>query len=146
MGGRRFSSEVSMPVELRINHPDRIVIGVASGILSITDLKEFVRQLKARDVTGYRKIIDLMAATPAISENEVPPFSRWLGEALANAKCGPLAVVVPADAPLDSLAKMFVSMAGPDLMAKVFHSIHEARQWLSLHTALPTASSQLKTG
>jgi hypothetical protein len=118
-----------MPIRLTSSPFDRLVIGVGSGRITAEDLMGFMRELALGDLFHYRKIIDVSAATPAVSERELAAFSQRLSAVAPQKGRGPLAIV--ADSERGELARFFAQLASSERPTKVFRSIHDARQWLA---------------
>lgn len=123
------SHTAAMPLRTTIYHPDRMVIGVASGQLTIADMIDFGREVVASGTLHYRKIIDVVAATPGFTEQELAGFLELVRGARTDRPRGPLAIV--ADSARGDIARAFAQLSGEDRPAQVFRSIHEARRWLS---------------
>lgn len=118
-----------MPIRLTVYHPDRIIIGVASGEVGVQDLGNFLREIVETGVMHYRKIIDVAGATPALTPEELDAFSSIVRTAHERTQTGPLAIV--AHGRQTELARMFAQLTGTDRPAEVFRSIHDARKWLA---------------
>ena len=54
-----------MPFKLDIFSPDRMVVAVARGEISLADLMMLVKELVDSGTLPYRKIIDITSATSA---------------------------------------------------------------------------------
>jgi hypothetical protein len=90
-----------MPIRFQISHPERMVVGVAQGIVTLKDVL-------AIDLAAYG---DRLRELPA---NKMPS--------------GPIALVTN-DAN-DALARLFAQLTNEQRPAQVFRSIHAARKWL----------------
>ncbi|TAJ83885.1 hypothetical protein [Reyranella sp.] len=123
-----------MPFKLDIFAPDRIVVGVARGDISATDLAAFVKEMIDAGVLHYRKIIDITSATSSMGQEELSAIAERLRSAPVLKPRGPLAIV--ADHKRGELARLFMSMTSDKRPVEVFRSIHEARRWL-LESKLP---------
>ena len=117
-----------MPFKLDIFPPDRIVIGVARGDITVADLAAFMKQIIDADVLHYRKIIDITTATSSIGEQELQAMAERLRAVPVLKPRGPLAIV--ADHKRGELGRLFMSMTSAERPVQVFRSIHEARKWL----------------
>ena len=60
-----------MPIQLEIFHPDRILIGVARGNVTLQEYGEFVAEVVKANLMHYRKIIDAAGAESAVIDQEV---------------------------------------------------------------------------
>jgi hypothetical protein len=118
-----------MPIQLEIFHPDRIVVVVARGSITLQEYGELIAEIIRADVTRYRKIIDATSAdSAAIDHNVLLAFDEQIRNASQGRPRGPLALVV--DRARGDLARTFKAMASPDRPVEVFGSIHDARKWL----------------
>jgi len=120
----------SMPIHLEIFHPDRIVVGVARGEITLAEFGGFVRDLAQAGVMHYRKIIDVTAAKSSTVDKEaLLAADAQLRELNRKGPRGPLALV--ADPNRGELAQTFKALAAEDRPVEVFRSLHEARKWLA---------------
>jgi hypothetical protein len=119
----------TMPIRVTVYHPDRIIIGVASGEIGVQDLGSFLREIVGAGVRHYRKIIDVAGATPVLSQEELASFTAGVRATYGKTPTGPLAIV--AHSRQSDLARMFAQLTGTDRPAEVFRSIHDARRWLA---------------
>jgi len=117
-----------MPITLQINHPDRIVVGVATGTLVAADLERFAEELQKANAHRYRKIIDVAAARSGLTPMDIAAFTKLVLSAFRQTKRGPIALVTNEEN--SALARLFASLAEDERPAKAFRSIHEARRWL----------------
>jgi hypothetical protein len=119
-----------MAIHLEIYHPDRIVVGVARGEITIAEFGGFVRDLAQAGVLHYRKIIDVTGAkSSTVGKDELLAADTQLRELDRKGPRGPLALVT--DANRGELAQAFKALAADDRPVEVFRSIHEARKWLA---------------
>lgn len=118
-----------MPIQLEIYHPDRILVGVARGDITLREYGEFVAQVVKANVVHYRKIIDVTGAESATIDKDVLlAFDEQFRSFSKGRARGPLALVV--DRKRGDLARTFKALASPDRPVEVFGSIHDARRWL----------------
>jgi len=118
-----------MPIQLEIFHPDRILIGVGRGNITLQEYGEFVAEVVKANVMHYRKIIDATGADSAVIDKDVLlAFDEQIRSFSKGRARGPLALVV--DRKRGDLALTFKALAAPDRPVEVFGSIHDARKWL----------------
>jgi hypothetical protein len=118
-----------MPIHLEIYHPDRIVVGVARGEITLAEFGGFVRDLAQAGVLHYRKIIDVTAAkSSTVGKDELLAADAQLRGLNRKGSRGSLALVT--DANRGELAQAFKALSADDRPTEVFRSIHEARKWL----------------
>lgn len=118
-----------MPIRQTLYHPDRLVIGVATGDISLLDFIEFAREIQKANVIHYRKIIDVIDARPAFTEQELRAMVQLIRQAPTDRPRGAVAFV--ADPRRGEFAQLFSSLEVDGRPARVFRSIHEARKWLA---------------
>jgi hypothetical protein len=118
-----------MPIQLEIFHPDRILVGIGRGHVTLQEYGEFVAEVVKANLMHYRKIIDATGADSAVIDKDVLlAFDEQLRSFSKERKRGPLALVV--DRKRGDLARTFKALASPDRPVQVFGSIHDARTWL----------------
>jgi hypothetical protein len=118
-----------MPIQLEIFHPDRILIGIGRGHVTLQEYGEFVAEVVKANLMHYRKIIDATGAESAVIDKDVLlAFDEQIRNFSKGRKRGPLALVV--DRKRGDLARTFKALASPDRPVEVFGSIHDARKWL----------------
>ncbi len=120
-----------MPIQLEIFHPDRIVVGIGRGEVTLEEYQNFLMEIVKAGVLHYRKIIDAMSATSATLNMEqfLALEARLSAGIQANRQArGPLAIVI--NRQRGEIAQVFKAMASKDRPIEVFSNIHDARRWL----------------
>lgn len=117
-----------MPFKLDIFPPDRMVVAVARGDITLEDLALLVKELIDTGTLPYRKIIDITSATSSIGREELEGIAERLRSAPVQRPRGPLAIV--ADGNRGELGRLFMSLTSVERPVQVFRSIHDARRWL----------------
>jgi hypothetical protein len=119
-----------MPIRLTIFHPDRMIVGVATGQVTLLDLVGLFREVAESNTLHYRKLIDVTAAEAAVTHEELAAFGERVRAARTERPRGALAIV--ADSNRGEFARFFTELrTGTDAPpTKVFRSIHDARRWL----------------
>ena len=117
-----------MPFKVDIFPPDRMVVAVARGEISLADLMMLVKELIDSGTLPYCKIIDITSATSAIGKDELESIAERLRSVPVLKPRGPLAIV--ADSNRGELGRLFMSLTSDERPVQVFRSIHEARKWL----------------
>jgi hypothetical protein len=117
-----------MPIELRIHRPDRIAMGVTQGEVTLQDLEGFAGKLVETETLHYRKIIHVTSGTLKGSELDMAVFSERIRDMIQNKRSGPIAIVV--DPERGEFSRLFVQQTAGGRPGRVFHSVHDAREWL----------------
>lgn len=115
-----------MPIQLEIFHPDRIVIAVARGHVTLEDYGGLLAEIVKADVTHYRKIIDSTDAESDAVTLDLLLKADKLTRSASRTR-GPLALVV--DRARGEMARAFQEKS-TDRPVGVFTSLHDARAWL----------------
>jgi hypothetical protein len=118
-----------MPIQTTIDHFNRLVVGVAQGTLVLPDLVAFGLEVLRAGVVPYGKIIDVAAATPGFSREELLAFAKVVRETQTDAPRGPLAFVV--DPKRGDMARLFADVEIAGRPANLFRTIHAARRWMN---------------
>ena len=126
-----------MPIKQAIDHPNRLILAVGSGELTLADLATFTRDIVRAGLLHYSKLIDVANCAPGFSKEELAAFGQVVREIRTETLRGPLAVV--ADPNRGEFARIFTDFNIDGRPAKVFRSIHEARRWLTEQTVQDNA-------
>ena len=118
-----------MPIRHTFYHPDRLVIGVATGDVTLVDIVAFARAIAEAGLVHYRKILDVMEAQPAFTEAELKAFAQYAREYPVPGKRGALAFVVGQKP--GGFAQLFSDIDIAGRPAQLFRSIHDARKWIA---------------
>jgi hypothetical protein len=127
-----------MPVRLEVFHPDRILVAIVTGDVTLQEFRDFVIEVVKSGLLHYRKIFDATRATSAvIGKEELLAMDNTLRSAVDNNRArGPLAIVV--DHERGELAAAFKALAATDRPVEVFRSLFAARRWIM---AQPTSDA-----
>jgi hypothetical protein len=118
-----------MPIRLTAYPPDRLVIGVATDVVTVADLADFLRQLTEGELHRFRKIIDISGARTDMTPEELATFGEGLRLSLKDTPRGAMAIVTGDQT--GELARLFSGVTGAGRPVDVFRSLHEARRWLN---------------
>jgi hypothetical protein len=117
-----------MSLRFQINHSERLIVGVSSGVLTLKDLLAFWREVEDSKAASYHKLVDVMGGTLMLSTADIEAFRERLTELPKGVHAGPLALVTSHEH--EEIATLFSELTSDQRPVKVFHSIHEARKWL----------------
>lgn len=110
-----------------------MLIGIATGDVTLSEFVKFGLEIRASGLVHYRKIIDVLDARPAFSEQELLAIAKLVREAQFDRKRGAVAFV--ADPERGQFARIFANLDIDGRPAQVFRSIHDARKWIAEHPA-----------
>jgi hypothetical protein len=118
-----------MPIHLEFFPPDRILVGVARGDVSLEEYQAFLVEVVQKNLLHYRKIIDITSAsTSTMNIDTFIAFEKRLSAFADKRARGPLAIVVE-PGKLER-AQAFKAMTSQDRPVEAFTSLREARLWL----------------
>lgn len=124
-----------MPVQIEINHPDRLVVGIGRGNVTIEEYQQFLAELLSAQVLHYRKIIDItLAKANTIGRDALLAMEARLSAVGDKYPRGPLAIVTHPEQ--IELAQAFKALTSRERPIEVFRSIHDARRWLRTQPVL----------
>lgn len=115
-----------MPLRFRVDHVQRMVVGVAEGDVTLQDVIDFTREIENNSAAGYHKIVDVMEGTSRLSAEDFVAYREHMRDRARPH--GPLALVTSDRN--GALARLFAQFTSKQRPAGVFASIHEARRWL----------------
>jgi hypothetical protein len=119
-----------MPVQIEINHPDRLVVGIGRGDVSVQEYQQFLADLVSAQVLHYRKIIDItLAKANTIGRDALLAMEARLSAVGHKYPRGPLAIVASPERM--EMAQVFKGLTSGERPIEVFRSIHDARRWLA---------------
>ena len=121
-----------MPIRLTINQPERLVLGIARGDVTIGDLAAFTREVAQAGLLHYRKLIDFTDGVPRLSERELEALATVLRDLETARPRGPLAIVASTNH--GSFGQFFAEIDSEARPVRVFKSLREARPWLNSFT------------
>lgn len=118
-----------MPIQMEVFHPDRLVLGVGRGDVTMVEYGKFLADIIQAGLIHYRKIIDVtQASSTTMNTDAFLAFDASL-RASGNDRRGPLAIVAGRDR--GGVAQAFREMTSQGRPVEVFQSIHDARRWLA---------------
>jgi hypothetical protein len=122
-----------MPIHLDFSHPNRMVVAIVRGHVTVEDMAEAARQFAASGAWHYRKIIDVSSGDSPIDEKGLEMLAAFARTNAQDKTRGPLAFVIdPARA---EVAERYVEITRGERPVKAFRSIHDARRWLDENTS-----------
>lgn len=117
-----------MAITQTIDPLARLILGIGSGDLTLTDMATFSRDVIRAGLVHYSKLIDVTGCTPGFTGKELAAFAKVLQEIPTDGPRGALAIV--ADPHRGEVARIFADLEIDGRPAQVFASIHDARRWL----------------
>ena len=118
-----------MPIDLRINHLDRMVTAVARGNITRDEIDRVASELSEVGLFHYKKLVDISTATSHLTSEDLAAFATRIRDRPKTIRSGPVAIVV--DAKRGEMGRIFVELTRDDRPTQIFHNIHEARKWLN---------------
>ena len=119
-----------MAITFTIDHKARFVDAKFDGVLVLKDVEDFCDTIVGQNCLPYRKLIDGRTATGKYDDNDVMALGARLSAYGTMGPRGALAMVPAEDASLE-LVDRLMNLGKDGRPAKAFHSIDDARKWLS---------------
>ena len=119
-------------MRITVSRFERLLVGVASGDLTLEDLQQFFREIVEGGLLDYRKIVDIAGCNPVVTAEQLNAFGSAVRAAHKGGPPAPLAIV--AHERQNSTAALFAQLTADVRPAHVFHSIHDARKWVQQNT------------
>ena len=117
-----------MPIQRKISHLDRMVLGVSHGVVSLADIGGFLDAIVKARAQRYRKLFDASEGTSGLSDADIMALAARLHAPPTPKPLGPFAVVArPQREELTRILRPFASLERP---MRIFRDIHAARRWL----------------
>jgi len=129
-----------MPVHWTISHPARLVVAVAKGDVTSSDVDKYFAGVTADGGMAYAKIFEITHTPEALNDDTLKALGKRVAFYAQHGQVGALAIVAASD---DSYGKAAVFAAGAsvDRPLKVFRELHAARQWLDACQMAPATSA-----
>tara|TARA_B100001105_G_scaffold225882_1_gene195575 strand:+ start:464 stop:844 length:381 start_codon:yes stop_codon:yes gene_type:complete len=118
-----------MSVQWTISHADRLVVAVARGTVTVSDIERYFAGVTTEGAMGYRKIFKITHAPGALSDDNLRALGRRVVLYAQHGQVGPLAIVAASDSSFEQ-AKTFAAAATARRPLAIFRELHLARQWL----------------
>ena len=132
-----------MPIEYRIVHESRLVIGKGHGILTDQDVFGYQRDVWSRpEVAGYNELVDMteVESIALPSTERVRALASLSADMDDPSKTSRFAIVAPTEFVfgLGRLYEILRSLNGPRTKeVKTFRSLDEAKAFLDISGTLP---------
>src|SRR5262249_47534367 len=118
-----------MPVHWTISHPQRLVVAVAKGHVTVADHEQYFAGVTADGGMSYRKIFDTPHTPHALTAENVRALGQRVVFYAQHGQIGPVAIVAASDESYEQ-AQIFADAAQVRRPLKIFRELHDARQWL----------------
>jgi hypothetical protein len=118
-----------MPVHWTISHPTKLVVAVAKGSVSVSDIEQYFAGVTAEGAMSYAKIFELTHSPNALSEDNLKALGQRVMFYAQHGQIGPLAIVAASDEAY-AQAQVFAGAAKADRPLRIFRELHAARRWL----------------
>jgi len=122
---------LTMSLEWKIHHPDRMVEAVARGSVELRDIERYLDDVVVTDALPYRKLFDMSQAASTLSDEDLMMLGARLSAYTGLGPIGPLAIVAPTPE-LHQQARLFAVLAPAERPLKIFKTTKAARKWLEV--------------
>ena len=118
-----------MPVHWTVSHSARLVVAVAKGDVTPTDIERYFAGITADGAMAYRKIFEITHTPTALNEENLKTLGERVIYYAQHGQIGPVAIVAASDESY-AQAKIFAAAARVSRPLAIFRELHAARQWL----------------
>lgn len=118
-----------MPVTWTISHPDRLVIAVAEGEVTLQEIEQYLDGVVTANVLGYRKVFDVTQTQFHPLDEDMMTLGARIRAYPAFGRFGALAIVASSER-ARWLARLYTELAVVDRPIKTFRNLAAARKWL----------------
>jgi len=125
-----------MPIHWTISKPTTLVVAVCKGTVTRKDIEAYLDAVVVADSLAYRKIFDLTQAEPTLSDDDMMALGARIRAYVTMGTMGPLAIVASTPQSYER-AHLFAALTDAERPIRIFHELHEARQWLDAHAPSP---------
>lgn len=125
-----------MPVHWTVSHSARLVVAVAKGDVTPTDIERYFAGITADGAMAYRKIFEITHTPTALNEENLKTLGERVIYYAQHGQIGPVAIVAASDESY-AQAKIFAAAARVSRPLAIFRELHAARQWLDAQPLPP---------
>jgi hypothetical protein len=124
-----------MPVHWTVSHPQRLVVAVAKGAVTVADIEQYFAGVTADGGMSYRKIFEITHTPMALSEENLKALGQRVMFYAQHGQVGPVAIVAASDESY-AQARIFADAAKVSRPLQIFRELHAARQWLDAQATI----------
>lgn len=125
-----------MPLRWQFAPLEHMVVCVAEGAVTLSDLMGYFAALRASGAWNYRRIVDVTRAEDGMSDAEVAEVAARVRSVSLLAEPAPMALVTGSQGN-DVVVAKIRTMLRPGRRMREFATIHEAREWLDRIARMP---------
>lgn len=118
-----------MPVTWTISHPDRLIVAVAEGAVTLQEIEQYLDGVVTSNALAYRKIFDVTETVIHPPDEDMMILGARIRAYPAFGRFGALAIVAPGDRSR-WMARLYTQLADVDRPIKIFRNREAARKWL----------------
>src|SRR5262245_22611148 len=123
-----------MPVHWTVSHPQRLVVAVAKGDVTVSDIEQYFAGVTAEGGMSYRKIFEITHTPHALTQENLRVLGQRVVFYAQHGQIGPVAIVAASDESFTQ-AQVFAEAAKVSRPLQIFREMHIARQWLDSQPA-----------
>jgi len=116
-------------IQLRVDHQRRETYAVATGAITLADVRSHIEEERAAGGLAYPELIDARHATPDVTPAEVRDVVDQLRHMALDETLGPTAIVVASEVAFGML-RMLEILIEEVAVIRPFRDYDEAVRWL----------------
>lgn len=117
-----------MPLHWTFNSGNRLVVVLADGLVTRSEVETFLTEMADAGALSYRKLFDGRVGETAMDFDDLLQIASRI-RALHAQPVGPLAVVMPKDKFM-LLSRVLGVLAAADRPMRIFTDLRPARRWI----------------
>lgn len=118
-----------MPLSWNLDPTQHFVLVSAEGEITRADIEAYLSEIERLGAVGWRKLVDLSNARPALTEEDVLTIGLRFRQADEAGDVGALAVVMPKSDP-ERVMRLLGFLAAAKRPMRLFKAIEPAQRWI----------------
>jgi hypothetical protein len=118
-----------MPVNWTISHPDRLIVAVAEGTVTLQEIEQYLDGVITSNALAYRKIFDVTETMIHPPDEDMMILGARIRAYPAFGRFGALAIVASSERSR-WMARLYTELAEVDRPIKIFRNREAAKKWL----------------
>ncbi|TAJ85390.1 hypothetical protein [Reyranella sp.] len=118
-----------MAFHWHIDSKAKLILGSAAGVLTSSDLLNYLKTIAGVNALEYRQLLDLSQAIPEITLTEAVEIGVRIRMLRGDVVAGPAAIVMPKEQ-AEPLARMLGIMAMAHHPLRLFKDLELAKKWI----------------
>ncbi len=119
-----------MPLHCSISDAEHLVMLRTEGAVELSDLENFLVEMRAKSAIRYRKLLDVRSGYTALTAQELEIYERKAIECTRYDQLGPYAIVANRHAEEAHGALLSLLLSSSRRSSRLFPDLKDAHEWL----------------